>query len=294
MLSAATVALLLPAQIFAASALSVTQEAIATGSVPKGAQRVPFLELTFAAPCGSDATVRQVTLVHDGLGESSDINRVYATDGRKRLSRSRTIQDSDHTVVIRFAPLLTVKACSSRTVTIVADISADASPSGEHRLSVELPSDIVADGFEVKLSAAPTKPTAVVRPKAIGTVSVTIEGANTPLRYGADRTLARIRLEADGEADQEISSILLTNAGKATDGDLKNLRIQSRRGEVLTNVAATMDGDAVRLTFDPPFSLDRNDEVLLELKGDIRASNRRTIRFVLEEPSDLEAAPRGR
>jgi hypothetical protein len=55
-----------------------------------------------------------------------------------------------------------------------------------------------------------------------------------------------------------------------------------------------MSGSTVTLTFDPSLRIDRNGSVLLELKGDVAAGKDRTIHFVLEEPSDLQAAPRAR
>lgn len=287
--------LLVPAQLFAAGSLTVTQSGVTGGSVPKGAQRVPFLVLTLEAGCGAPAVVRELTIAHDGLGDSADLERVYASDGRRRLTRGRSFGASDRTATLRFIPALDIPACAKKSLTIVADLSLDAASAGEHRLRVASPSDVDTDA-DVRFAATASRPShvATVRPASVGSVSVTFLDLTTPLRFGTSRTLARVRLEAGREADQEIRAITLTNDGKATDGDLKNLRIQNRRGQALTNTAATMDGDRVTLTFDPPLRLDRNDEVLLELKGDVVASRRRTVRFVLEEPSDLEAADRAR
>lgn len=268
--------------------LAVVQTSV-SGSVPRGAQRVPFLSLAMTAGCDADVDVREVTVVHDGLGESADLLRVYATDGKRRLTRSRSIDASDRTATLRFFPELTVKACASKTIIIAADIAPDAAAAGEHTLSVELGTDVA-----VRLSVPEVAPVATVRPKSVGAVAVTFLDLLQPLRFGNSRTLARFRLEADGAADQEIHAITFTNDGKATDDDLRTLRVQNRRRETLTQTAASMDGDRVRLTFDPPLRLDRNDEILLELKGDVRASNRRTVRFTLEEASDLEALPRAR
>ena len=56
-----------------------------------------------------------------------------------------------------------------------------------------------------------------------------------------------------------------------------------------------LDTDRVRLSFDPPFLLRRNEERLVELRADVLASRRKTIRIVLEEESDVEATvKRGR
>ncbi len=276
-----------------AATLTVGATQLEVGSVPKGAQRVQFLSLAFRAACDAPVTIESMVVVHTGLGDPSDISRVYVMDGRRRLTRARGFDTSDQTANLRFIPRLTLKACEEREVSVVMDISADADAAGEHGIMVEFPHDILTDAT-VSLSSKIQESAAVVRPKTTGSVNVAFLSLTQPLKFGAGRTLARFRLEADGEANQQVHSITLTNAGKATDADLKNLRIQNRKGDVLTNVAATMDGDHVHLTFDPPLTLDRNDEILLELKGDIQASRRRTVRFMVEEPSDLEATPAAR
>lgn len=287
-------ALLAPASLFAAEpSLTVTQRSASHGSIPKGAQRVPFLTLTLEAACGADATVTELTVAHEGLGDSADIERVYVTEGRRRLTRSASIDASDRTALLRFRPALTIKGCGTRTINIAGDFASTAVAAGEHRLYVASPGGITTSAV-VTLSGRIEERPSVVRPKSVGTVSVSFLKLLQPLRYGNGRTLARFRLEADGEANQEIYAITFTNAGKASDKDLQNLSVRNRRGKFLTNVATAMDGDRVRLTFDPPLRIDRNDEVLLELKGDVKASNRRTVRFTIEEPSDLEAASRAR
>ncbi len=276
-----------------ASLLSVDVTGMAPSAVPKGAQRVTFLSVELRASCDDDVSVRTLTVQHRGLGDASDIERVYLMDGNARLSRGTAFGNSKRTAVVRLTKPLLVEACERRTLNVAVDVSNDAESTGQHVLSLlSVASNVSSvDIVHAKgrgVSVAETKPT------QIGTVDIEFLDLLQPLRYGASRTLARFRLETDGEANQEIHAITFTNDGKATDADLKNLRIQNRTGDVLTNVLSSMDGDRVVLTFDPPFRLDRNDEVLLELKGDIRASNRRTVRFVLEEPSDLEAAPRTR
>ncbi len=286
---AAVCGLFLP---FAASAtgLTVTQQGVVSSSVPKGAQRAVFIEASLHADCDADVTVRSFSVKHRGLGESSDLVRVYATEGDVRLSRTRSLDSSDRDAVLTLVSPLNVRACSTVRVQVRGDFSPDAQVAGEHGLLIE---SVDADA-PVTLASATKSSTLTARPSATGTVSATFLPLTKALQFGKGRTVARIRLEADNVANQRVSSITLTNAGKATDGDLANIRLEDRKGNTLTNVAATLDGDKVRLTFEPALRLDRNDQVLLELKADIAASNKRTLRFVLEEPSDLEAAPRGR
>lgn len=286
---AALCGFLSPIAVSAAS-LTVTQQGVVSSSVPKGAQRAVFIEASLHAACDAAVTVRSFSVKHRGLGEASDLARVYATEGDVRLSRTRSLDSNDRDAVLTFVSPLTVKACSTTRVQVRGDFSSDAQVAGEHGLLIEA---VDADA-PVTLASTTASSKLTARPSTTGTVSVTFLPLTKALQFGKGRTVARIRLEADNAANQRISSITLTNDGKAADGDLANIRLEDRKGNALTQVAPTLDGDKVRLTFDPPLRLDRNDQILLELKADIVASNKRTLRFVLEEPSDLEAAPRGR
>ena len=273
-----------PSAAFAAS-LTVTQQGAVSASVPKGAQRAVFLEASLKAECDRDVTVESVTVKHRGLGEANDLARVYATEGEARLTKTRSLDSSDRAAELRFVPALTVKACSTKRIQIRADFSTEAAAAGEHGLLIE---SVAADAPVTLSSGKPATVTA--RPVSTGAIGVSFLDLPRALQFGKNRTFARIRLDADNVANHVLGSITLTNEGKATDDDLRNLRLENARGDVLTDVAPSLDGDTVTLTFDPPLALQHNATVLLQLKGDIAASKKRTIRFVLEEPSDLQAA----
>lgn len=276
---------------FAASAagLTVTQQGVVSASAPKGAQRAVFVEASLTAECDANVTVESLSVRHRGLGEAGDVERVYATDGETRLTSARPFDSSDRTATIGFDPPFVVKACSTKRVQVRGDFSADAAVAGQHGLVIET----VQASAPVTLSSG-DRSTITTRPLPVGTVSASFLPLPRALLFGKNRTVAKIRLDADRIANQQVSAVTLTNAGKARNGDLANLRLADRKGNVLTNVAPTLDGDRVRFVFDPALRIDSNDSILLELKADVTASKRRTIRFTLEEPSDLEASVRAR
>lgn len=287
---AGVLALSVPLSAFAAQ-LTVTQQGVVSASAPRGAQRAVFLEVGVKAECDADVRVKSFTVRHRGLGDASDLVRVYVTDGDVRLSRTRSLDSSDRTATLELIPAYTVKACGTKYFQIRGDFSEEAAVAGEHGLIIEA---VDAGGATVVLSGPTRTPVVTTRPVRMGTVNVAFLGLTRALQFGKNRTFARIRLDADHIANQEIRALTLVNDGKAADGDLKNLRIENRRGEVLTDTLDQLDGKTARFTFDPPLLVDRNASLVLELKGDIAASRSQTIRFILEEPSDLEATPRGR
>lgn len=272
-----------------AAGLTITQQGVVSSSAPKGAQRAVFLEASLTADCDNDVTVDSVSVRHRGLGEVTDLERVYATDGETRLTHTRSLDSSQRTATIDFNPGLAVKACTTKRIQIRGDFSAEAAVAGQHGLIIEA----VEASAPVTLSSARAT-TITTRPFPTGTVSATFLPLPRALMFGKNRTVAKFRLEADRIANQRVSSITLTNTGKARGADVSNLRVVDRKGNELTGVAATLDDDRVRLTFTPALDIDSNQGVLLELKADITASKRRTIRFTLEEPSDLEASVRAR
>ncbi len=281
--------LLVPAFVSAATgALTVTTLSLAGQdvSVPQGAQRVPLLQVTLAATCAADVSVTELVVRHAGLGSARDLARLYLMEDGARLSRG--VVPSDRNASILRLRSFTVPACGSRTISVAADVSASASPAGEHRLVLE---SVTADA-SVSISAAATSPAspATVTP-SISSPQVSAEflDVHTSQLYGANRVLARVRLQNDGRRAVLLTAITITNDGKARNADLQNMALFASRGTAITAEAGQLEGDRLRLVFDSGFVLESGDEKVLELRGDVRASRRQTIDFMIEEPSDIEA-----
>jgi hypothetical protein len=269
-------------------ALTVEVATVAQGSIPQGAQRVGMLTVSLAASCASDVSVASLDVRHSGLGSARDLARLYLMEGDRRVSRAAVPNDKAPTT-LRLRSF-TVPACETRILTVAADVSASAAAAGEHRLSVE---EVRADAPARILSAASSSsaPRATVTPNAsASTVAVEFLPVHTSVSYGANRTLARLRLQNDGRRAQSVSAIMFTNDGSARDADLQDLALYSSAGDRVSAVAAALDGSILRLELDPALVLDSRDEKVLELRGDVRASRKRTIEFAIEEPSDVEAA----
>ena len=101
-------------------------------------------------------------------------------------------------------------------------------------------------------------------------------------------------MTGDASRDQEVLRIIFTNDGSARGTDLQRFRLQTTSGGTLCGLATAMDGDTVDLLCEPPFLVRRNEVRILNLIADIRASRRRTVRFLIDEPSDIHIVPAGR
>lgn len=247
-----------------------------------------MLRLSLAASCSGDVTVRGITVTHGGMGALRDIASVYVLEDGRRLSRGRALSSRDGTVTLSLRPALVVPACGKKEIAIASDFAADAAVMGEHALALASPDGIDAQGASVAL--ADEGVTAVLRTAGVEQGSVTAEFLPLLQRvtYGDRRTVARLRVTAEGGYDQEISAMTLTNDGSARDSDLQNLTLETARGEVLARSPSLDDHRAV-FSLAAPLLLKSGEEKLLTVRASVRAGRRRTIDFLLEEAGDLIA-----
>ena len=269
--------------VASAAMVTVTQQGTVSTSAPLGAQRAVFIEATIKAECDADVTVSSIDVKHRGLGEASDLVRVYLTDDVTRLSHTKSLSSSDRSATLEFVQPLVVKKCTTKRIQVRGDFSSEAAVAGEHGMLIE---SVVADAPVVLSSDGSSRITA--RPLRKGVVSAAFLPLTKGVLFGKNRTVARIRLEADNIANHTVSAITLTNLGKARDTDLQNIGLYDRSGTAYTTVAPSLEGNIVRLTFTPALKLSSRSSVLLEVRADVLASKKKTIRFVVEEQSDIE------
>ncbi len=276
-----------PTAVFAES-LQATSVPASLSSIPQGAQRVTMLTIQLEAPCGTDVTIEQIALRHTGLGSASDLPRVYIMENSKRVSNAQSFSGRSRTATLRPRGV-TIKACSKRTLTVAADFASDAAAGGEHRVVL---AGITTDQGAATITTTGVASPARATPSTTGTITVEYLPLHSTVRYGNNRTIARIRLSADGEADQLIQEIILTNDGSAQNTDLLDLELMD--GTSVLAERGELDGDRVHFILEEPLSIGRSASKLLTVRADVRASVKRTIRLIVDEPSDIIAEPKQR
>lgn len=258
------------------------------GSVPLGAQRVPLLTLQMTASCAGSVRVASLTLEHRGLGKPQDIAGLYAF---QKVRRSRSVAPSGKKgIATLHLRAVTVPACATMSLDILGDISGSAAAAGEHGFTLVWSGNVVTDPavpVTLNLAGEAAARTIPVGP-SVGTITADSLSLPNTLSYGSARTLARLRLTARGE-DQQITAITFVNDGSARDADLQNLFLETSGKTRLSSTVAALDGDRVRVELQPPLLLKRNEVRLVQLLGDVRASRRKTVRLIIQEPGDMEA-----
>ncbi len=260
-------------------------------SVPKGANGVVMAALDLTASCDDSITVTNLTAIHEGFGDQADIDRLYATIDGARVSRGRTIDSQNQTSDIRFIMPLVIDACKTKTVDIVADFNSTATISGEHNISVELPTDLKSNAKKVQGNFPLRGNTFKVAAVTSGKVTITYRTVSpSQITVGDTKAvLGRFEVKTDSVEDQTIYSVTLENNGSTKDGDITNLMVRRSDGTVISNTVASMVGDHATLVFDPPLTVLQSDQITLEVVGDIVGGAANTVILHFEESSDLFA-----
>jgi len=269
--------------------LSVRVTSLEIGAIPRGAQRVRFLSLHFINSCEKSVGIREIRVHHSGFGDASDFTGVYLLRGVERLTRSASISSADQIVTLRPKSLI-LKACGQLSLDIAADFQRNAVVGSEHQFEVLTAADIVTDA-ETVTGKFPLRNVmkANVSPLDEGGITVTFLPLSSSTSAIAEHTLAKIQLSADNVSSHLISSITLTNMGTAKNAEIRSLFVTTKQdGHPLTNTALALQGDEVTLRFLEPYFLKSGDTQTLHLKGR-RYTRRKTVDFVLKEPSDLDA-----
>jgi hypothetical protein len=268
--------------------LMVTQAFPPDRSVPQGAQRVAFLRLTFTVSCRTDFLLRSLRFDHSGLGAPRDIDRVYAVDALgRRITGVQTPATEDGNVLLRFRTM-PMPACSTVQLHILADMASNAATSGEHRFFIATADGVQMDGASVSLETSDSPAPFRIVPANAPVIDVRILAPPPRITYGTNRLLARFALRAEVD-NQQVYAVTLQNEGSARDADVRNLSLRTQTGDTSSQVQSSLTGESVRLAFDPPLHLERKRTYVLQLRGDVRSSSRRTIAFTISEPSDVEA-----
>lgn len=253
-------------------------------SIPQGAQRVALLQFGLEADCNSDALVESITIKHSGLGATSDVLRVYLGKNGQRISPAVSFSNKESTAILR-PESLRISSCSSETLQVLADFSPDAAAGGQHRLTVK---HITTSAGFVHLANTSKSIAAETTAGEAEGITATFRALHGSVRYGNNRTVARMQLESDAQFDQRIQSITLTNRGSAHDGDLVNIRLYDG-DKLLAPAVQKMSDDTITFKPDSTFVLRSSQSLLLTVKADVRGRAKRTIDLTVDEPSDIEA-----
>ncbi len=271
--------------------VSMSSNNPAGDTVPRGANGVTMLSVDLSASCADDVVLNDITLLHRGFGEETDITGLYAAADGARVTRKRTIDSQAQTAEVRFTKPFVIPACQTKTLDIMADFSTSASSYAEHNISVELATDVESNARSVTGAFPIMGNTFRVAAVTAGTITINYKSVSpSTVKVGDDKaTLGRFEISTNSIEDQTLYSITIHNDGSVNDGDLSNLMIRKSDGTVLSNTVAVFEGDYATFTFNPPFTILQGDKITLEVVGDVLGGASDTAKFEIEETSDIFA-----
>lgn len=260
-------------------------------TIPQGAVGVTMLSMDITASCDDKASITDITILHEGFGDETDIDGVYATVNGARISRKRTIDSKDQTASVHLTNALEIAACKTVTVDLAADFSSTATTSAEHNLAVELPSDVTTNAKQVTGNFPLRGSTFKIAAVRSGRVSIEyrtvspneVEVGNKGVVVG------KFQISTDSTEDQTIYSMTIENDGTSHDGSLTSLKIRRSDGTVLTNTVETTVGDFATFVFDPPFTVLEGDKLTMDIVTDVVGGAGDNVKMHFEETSDVFA-----
>ena len=260
--------------------VALASDTPAATTVPYSSTNVGYLKVNLTAGSG-DVTIDSMTFKRSGAGTASDFDAVYLYDGSVRLTYGRSVSSTTNEVVFNNLGI-TVAAGSVKTIDLIADLDTTTGSNGniDAFSLTAVVTDADVDGLPVAGNIIS------IGSVGAGTVIVAKSGTLTNPTVGeADVEVAKFKITA-GTEDISIPRVSLYQAGSISNSDLTNLKLY--QGTTLLAETEAMNGEYAIFDLDPVYGISNGQNKTLTVKADVGGRTSETIRFYLEEKSDLK------
>lgn len=260
----------------------------ASASVPLGATGVKYTDFNVTASNDGDIILQSVTINRSGVGTAADFSNVYLYDGTTRLTTGRSINSSTNKATFNNLNL-TIARGTTKTLSIVADMSASGTGSGSSSLGVLSAADVVAGGATVTGSFPVAGNMMGMVNVTAGTVTITKNGTMSDVKAGSlAAKIASFQLSAGSGEDMKVNGITLYNTGNIGSDKLTNF-VLKQAGVTLGTATAMSSNSQIMINFTTPFLLEKGASRNFDLYADVAASARAndTIKLYLDNSADL-------
>lgn len=257
-------------------------------TIPKGAQGIVFESIDLTAT-SDNVVLENLTILHEGFGDSADFSGVYGIVDGARVTRKRTIDSQSYTATVRFTHPLTIPAGKTITLQLAGDLKTTAATASEHALTVELPTDFTSNAKQVKGNFPLKGKSFRIAAVSSGNVTIIYRSVTPSNIKVGDKgaTIGKWEVDIDSTEDQTLYSMTVQNDGTAGDGDYVNLAIRRSDGTILTKTVAATVGDYATLVFDPPFTVLQGDKITMNVISDIKGGAAKNIKIHFDETGDI-------
>lgn len=260
--------------------VTVASDTPASVTIPQGAVGVSVAKFTFTA--GSNAVnLDGLTLTRSGLGQASEIAKVYLYNGDAKLSSGRTINTSTNTV--SFTNLgVTVPANGSVTLTVKVDIGT-AGLGGTHRFGIAGVGDITSSNSTVGgIFPVNANEFAISSAVTVGEVDVESSGTSYTRKVGETNVeIANLTVYVDNVENGKVESLTLYNSGRDI---INNLKLY--RGSDLV-ATATKNGSYFTFNLTTPYEIAKSESAQFTVKGDVSGREGDTATLDIRYKTDV-------
>jgi hypothetical protein len=263
----------------------------AAGNFPAGAGQVAFLKLNFTAGA-ADAVVTAMNVYRTGLSSDNDISNVYLMDGSNVLATNLGLS-SGKANFSASTGLFTVKAGTSKVVTVAADIASGGTTSHTFTFGVNGTADITTTATvngAFPITGNSFAAVSVSNP-ALATLTVANITTGTSVNGGTTGFLAGQFSLLSANSAVSVKSIKLTETGTINAAaDLANIKLMNGATQVGATVAnLNADGTVIFNLSSNPLQITSGATINLSVYADVVGGVSRNFRFTIQRAYDIIA-----
>lgn len=259
--------------------VSLASDTPVSATIPSNATRVVFTKFNVTASNDGPVTIQSITVKRTGVGDPSELSKVYIYEGDTRLTTGKTINASTNEA--QFTNInLEVPAGTTKTLSIVANID---NATGNHALGIESASAITTDGATVSGSFPIRGNTMSLSSTSAGSADVESSGSDYTRRTGqTDVEVGSFTVYVNSTEDAEFRGITLYNSGRDV---LSNLELWRGSTKVADGVK---NGSYFTFTLDTPYSIEKGQSASFTVKGDVSGRSDDTATLYVRYSTDVD------
>lgn len=261
-------------------ALALASDNPAGTTIPKGASGVTLMKFDVSGT----GTLSSLVFKRLGIGATTDFSSsgFYLYEGNTRLTSGRSINSTTHEVSFLNLNLV---ISGKRTLSLVGDVASGATAGNINYFSL-----VSATGTPTPTGSLVSN-SMTIGGQAVGGVVATSSGSVSNPKIGQQNAqLAEFKLTASSTEDISINRIALTEAGTMANENLTGFVLKQNDVSIAT-ASAIGDKDLVSFNLSTPFVLEKGQERVFKLYGNISGKSRSgdTIIFYFDTASDINA-----
>lgn len=253
-----------------------------SATVPDGAAGVEVAKFNFTASNDGSVTITELSIRRSGIGDASEISRVFIYEGSTRLTSGKTVMTSSNKSTFSNLSIV-VGAGTTRALSVVINDKTGGG-TGNHAFGIDTASDVKTNGASVNGMFPMKGNTMSFSAVSVGKIDVESSGKDYTRKVGEKNVeVGSFRIYADNTEDAKLESITLYNDDD--DEVLSNLKLYRA-----STLLASANGSGRNFTFklDNPYAIKNGESVSFTVRGDIGGKDNDTAKLYVKYRDDVK------